>query len=255
LMFFMGGSAGPSSEPTRVEALPEPLADEEQEVQLHLRDVNGDGRVDVVAVTAAQAEGLSNRVFRVLVYHAGAQGLFGEQPAQVLRFEAGGLEAQVVDVDDDGHMDLAIEKIELPSLVGAVTGIEVKFSHLVFPGGARGIARKPLLSYEERHDEDSAIDLAVSRTLSHDCDGDGMADVVAIDLAGEITIRRVRAQESRLRGATWKLDPAPWKRFDVGGSIESLRVADYNGDGLGDIVSAGEDRLTVLLSVRQGRGR
>jgi hypothetical protein len=37
--------------------------------------------------------------------------------------------------------------------------------------------------------------------------------------------------------------------------MNALRVDDYNGDGLGDIVAAGDDRLRVLLSSHTGGAR
>ena len=256
LKLYLGSREGPPSEPTRVEALPDVLRDtKEREVSLRLRDVDGDGRLDVVALVADAADGFENRPFRVLVYRGRERRLLGDEPDQVLRFEAGDLEVEVVDVDSDGRMDLTVEKLVLPSLVGAVTGIEFTFSLLVFPGEARGFARRPVFSHEELFDEETAIDLAASRRWVLDCNGDGTADLVEIDLNGDITIRRVLREENRLRGSRWTLDPAPWKRFGVEGSIDSLTVDDFNGDGLGDVVSAAGDRLVVLLSVRPGARR
>ena len=124
-----------------------------------------------------------------------------------------------------------------------------------FPGEEGGFARRPAFRDEQTFDEETAFELAASRSWRHDCDGDGTADLVEVDLQGDITVRRLRRESSGLRGSSWRLDATPWKRYAGKGTIGSLRVEDYNGDGLGDIVSAGEDRLTVLLSVRVGGGR
>ncbi len=260
LSFYLGVDAGTPAAPTRVEALPEALlGTDEREVEFNLADINGDGLIDVVAVVADAEDGFENRLHRVLVYRGRADRLLSDEPDQVLRFEAGGLEVNVADVDGDGRMDLTVQKLVLPSILGTVTGgvtgIEFTFSLLLFPGDPRGFARRPSFTAEETFNEETAIELAANRAWTHDCSGDGSADLVEVDLKGDIAIRRLVQSKSRLRGTTWTLDPTPWKHFEVEGSIDSLTVDDFNGDGLGDIVSASEDRLTVLLSVAEGTPR
>ena len=72
---------------------------------------------------------------------------------------------------------------------------------------------------------------------------------------GRIAIHRLRKESGFFSGDSWSLDEGPWKRFETRGSISSLEVLDLNGDGLGDVVSAGGSRLTVLLSSTTGGGR
>lgn len=256
LRVHLGGSDGPAPEPSRVESLPEALREsEENEVELRLGDLDADGRLDLIAVVADEPDGFENRLHRVLIYRGTEERLMEDEPAQVLRFEAGDLEVRAADVDGDGRLDLTVEKLELPSLVGTVTGIEFTFRLLVFLGEERGFARRPAISREESFDEDSAVELAANRAWKLDCNGDGTADLVEIGLKGNITIQCLRTEKSRLRGSSYSLDPAPWKEFEVEGSIDSLTLEDFNGDGLGDVVSASDERLTVLLSVRAGGKR
>lgn len=164
------------------------------------------------------------------------------------------LRVEVTDVDGDGRVDLAFRKLELPSVVAAVTGLEFTFTYLVYMGGRKGFDKRPTLDHEETYDEDTVVGLAANRELTLDCDGDGIADLVEVDLDGRIAIRRVIKTSSFLRGETWSLERAPWKRFAGEGSIESLVVRDLNGDGLGDVISAGERRFSLWLSSR-GRQR
>ena len=98
-------------------------------------------------------------------------------------------------------------------------------------------------------------EMCIRDSLTMDCDGDGLADLVEVDLDGRVGIRRLRRRSSFFGGTSWSLERAHWKRFETGGSIRSLDVRDLNGDGLGDVVSAGERRLTILLSLRPGRRR
>jgi len=256
LALYLADEGGLPAEPTRIEVLPEVLTEaDDGDLELRLADVDGDRFLDLVVRVSDAADGFENRLHRLLVYRGDATSLLREKPDQVLRFEAGDLDFRVVDVDSDGRSDLLVEKLVLPSLVGVVTGIEFSFERMLFPGEKGSFARRPAFRDEQTFDEETAFELAASRSWRHDCDGDGTADLVEVDLLGDITVRRLRRESSGLRGASWRLDATPWKRYAGQGSIGSLRVEDYNGDGLGDIVSAGEDRLTVLLSVRAGGGR
>lgn len=257
LAFYFATESGIPSVPSRVEPLPDILTTEDGELDLQVRlvDANGDRYLDAVVRVADEPEGLENRLQRLLVFHGDAQRVLGAKPDQVLRFEAGDLDFRVVDVDADGRPDLLVEKLELPSMVGAVTGIEFTFERLLFLGESKGFSRRPSFSLEETFNEETAVELAASRRWTHDCNGDGTADLVEVDLQGRITVRRLRKTGGGLRGGRWSLDASPWKQFEVEGSIDSLVVEDVNADGLGDIVSAGDGRLTVLLSVRKGGGR
>jgi hypothetical protein len=255
LEIFMGRAEGPAAKATRTEEFPEYLRGDDQSLWLRLVDVDGDGDLDLLARLEAHADELENATNKVLVLHNDGKRLLPDKPAQVLRFEAAELALSVTDVDGDGRPDLSVRKFELPSLVDAVTGLEFTFTHLCYLGERRGFARKPALKHEETFDEESVVAVIANRSLKLDCDGDGLADLVEVDLDGRVAIRRMRKSSGFLSGDTWSLERAPWKRFETRGSITSLDVADLNGDGLGDVVSAGERRLTVLLSQKPGRRR
>jgi hypothetical protein len=185
LAVFLGHARGFPAEPSRVEPFPEAFGDEDDvERDVRLVDVDGDARLDLIARIADEADGFENRVHRLLVYRGKPGGWFGEQPDQVLRFEAGDLEYRVVDVDGDGSADLQVEKLVLPSLVGTVTGIEFTFERLLFLGERGRFARRPAFKDAEKYDAESAFQLATRRNWRHDCNGDGIADLVELDLQG-----------------------------------------------------------------------
>lgn len=253
LAIYLGHHGRLPARPTRVESLPESLRGED--VTMRLVDLDADGDLDLLAHIADQPDDLKNGRHQLLMYNNDGSRLVAQRPDQVLRFEAAVLMVEVVDVDGDGLPDLSLRKLLLPSFLSAVGGLDFTFSQLVYLREGRSFARKPILKEETVFDEESVADVVANRELVMDCDGDGVADVVEVDIGGHVTIRRLRREKSFFGGTTWSLDSGPWKRFDAGGSIESLSVEDINGDGLGDVFSGSPERLTVLVSRRAGAGR
>jgi len=258
LSVFVSTPSGIPAEPTRVEAVPEYLTSGSDGESLELVDVDADGDVDVVVTSSAGAESLGNRELRVLVLVNDGRRLFPDAPDQVLRFEGGDLRAGVADVDGDGAPDLVVRKLELPTVFEVVSDLRFVYSIQLFPGtgeggrGGRVFSRKPVMKHERTFDESSVQAVVASRFLELDCSGDGIADLIEVDLEGRVAIRRVHRRSSFFGGDTWSLDDAPWKRFGTRGSLSSLEVGDVNGDGLADILSARERGLLVLLSTRGG---
>ena len=259
LAVHLGTASGLPERPTRLEPLPGYLRGEDQDLELTLVDVDGDGDLDLVAKIEEDSGTFENGIVRVLVLTHDGQRMLPEQPDQVLRFKAADLRLSIADVDADGRPDLVIQKLELPSMLGLVTGLEFTFTHLIYLGQPLGerrrFAKNASLRQEEVYDEETIVELVANRNLTMDCDGDGLADLVEVDLDGRVGIRRLRRSSSFFGGTSWSLERSHWKRFETGGSIRSLDVRDLNGDGLGDVVSAGERRLTILLSVRPGGRR
>tara|TARA_R110002073_G_scaffold4600_4_gene29710 strand:+ start:10489 stop:12072 length:1584 start_codon:yes stop_codon:yes gene_type:complete len=246
---------GPPAVATRIEPLPEYAAlkpDHTRELRFH--DVDADGDQDLVLYDSEDLDGLENTVHTLLVLKQAKGRLLPERPDQILRFETGNLRFSITDVDGDGRPDLVVRKFDLPSLMEAVTGLEFKYSHLVYLGEKRSFERRPTLKHTEVYDEENVAGVIANRELVLDCSGDGIADLVEVDLDGHVNIRRLQIESSFFSGDSWELDRGPWKTYETNGSILSLEVLDLNGDGLGDVISASEKRLTILLS-QKGRGR
>jgi hypothetical protein len=258
LAVHLDAGGGPSAEPTRREARPEWLQPPGTSLSQTLFDVDADGDMDVVARLSEDRDGLDARVVKILVLLNDGQRLYPEAPAQVLRFEGNEVRSLLSDVDHDGRTDLVVTKYDMPSLVDVATGFELRRSTFLFLGreagrGGEPFERSPVLRDERIYGIESVDTAIVGRYLDQDLSGDGIADLVEVDLSGRIAVRRLVREQGWFGGATWSLEAEPWRRFDVRGSITNLEVLDVNGDGLGDMVSHRADALLLLVSRRGAR--
>lgn len=249
LKVHLAGPSGIPREPSRVEKLPDFLTRNNERAALRLVDINGDKRVDILGIWSEDVDGFENAEWRIYAMLSKPGRLLPEKPDQVLRFTAAELRTTVTDVDGDGRPDLAVRSFELPSVLETVTGLEFKYSQLLYLGEKKGtFSRRPALKQERTYDEESVSEVLANRVLSMDCSGDGVADLVEVNLAGELGVRRVRKESSFFSGDSWAIDEGYWKQYTSRGSVTSLSVLDLNRDGLGDIISGSDSVLTVYLS-------
>ena len=249
LNIHIGGEDGIPGRPTRVETLPDYLTLDGQRAALKVVDVDDDGIKDILGIWSEDVDGFKNAQWRVFVMRATRAKLLPEKPTQILRFEAAELRATVTDVDGDGKPDLAIRRFELPTMLESVTGLEFKYAQMIFLGKRGGrFEKSPTLKKEMTFDEEGVAKVLANRELVMDCSGDGVADLVEVNLRGELGVRRVKKDSSFFGGTTWDIEDGYWKRYASRGSVSSLTVRDLNGDRLGDIISASDSVLTIYLS-------
>ncbi len=256
LRVHLASADGFRATPDRVEPFPDyltGLADDETLV-LRLEDLDGDGLLDLLGVVEKEGDGFEDSDLRLLLLRNDGRRMLPAAPHQVLRLEAAVIRVDVVDANGDGRPDLSVRKFNLPSIVETVTGLEFTLTHLLFLGeDARGrvVERRPAMRQAQTFDENTVSEVLKYRIFEFDCDGDGRPDQVEVDLQGRIAIRRLRFDSGFFSGDTWEVETDPWKRFDVRGDVQELVVDDWNGDGLGDLLSRGSGGLTILVSRRE----
>jgi hypothetical protein len=254
LHVYLGDDQGLPEAPTRTESVPGFLDDGDGERTLELCDLDGDGDMDILARLSPKRRSVDAIVFTYYVLLNDGARMLPDQPQQVLRFEGSGTTAAVADVNADGRPDLVITKWELPSFTDVVTGFRMERGAYVYfaSGGDEPFERKPALRDEQAFSLESLPDALVKRFLSGDLSGDGLADLVEVDLTGHVAIRRVVREKHFLGRDSWSIEADPWKRFDLGADLSRLQLQDVNGDGIADIINPGAQSLTVLLSRRTG---
>jgi len=158
------------------------------------RDLNGDGIPDFV---------IAHRR-KVWVFHGReGQGPQFTKPAQVLRSADDVTAFALMDLHPDGHADLVIGKVQVPSvgavIAGALGDLEVEMTVVGYPSSKDGgfetkpgwrtdisitlpsitsIMKNPYAIIQRFEDASSKV----RQSLDPDLDGDGKPDVVAVDL-------------------------------------------------------------------------
>jgi len=249
IVVHLADAGGLPLEPTRIDPLEGP-AFEAGGASMRFVDLDGDGDLDVLATRTEGERGadLEPDTHTLLVLRNDG-GPLPSEPAQVLRFEAHEVQTAVEDLDGDGRRDLLVTTFRMPSLADVVSGFELRRTTLVYlAGDERPFARAPAVKDERIFRIEDLQDALVRRDVGHDLSGDGVKDLVEVDLLGHVTIRRLRRERGFFGGTSWTLEAAPWRRYAVKGGALDMRVVDLDGDGLGDVITGRRSVVSVLVS-------
>lgn len=199
---------------------------------LLLRDVNGDGALDVLAVERRQ----DPRLISILGHGDGTFAAAVEQT-----FTKSLSDFRVADIDEDGHVDLVGRT--------AVLGFGANYEAVWLRGNGDGTFTEPTVIGAAGGAPTCCYQTQVRPLDIADMNGDGHLDVVIAGIYPRIQIYNNDGAGNFTLAAD--IDP-PGGAFYY--SPNWLRVADFTGDGLLDItfLHTGENRLDLLVSDGSG---
>ena len=192
-------------------------------------DVDGDGHPDLVSAGVGQ-DASFNTFGIVDIFYGSGDGTFATIPKQVARAVNKGVNGiAIADMDKDGRKDLVILDPVLPGFaVARATGAR---TYAAFVDTATSASGSPPSS---------------SFTIG-DVDGNGQLDVV-VSTSGLGSALPSSIDVVLRAGASW----APRKTFATGRSSEQVSLADLNGDGKVDAMTADGFGLSLLFGNGDG---
>ncbi len=186
-----------------------------------LADVNHDGKLDIL-VANVESETLS-------VLLGDGKGRFVAAPGVACATGKSPNDIAVGDFNGDGNLDLVIANTETPNLTVLLGDGK---------GGFKPSAKSPFVAASRPHVHGVAVG---------DFDGDGKLDVVTDSWGNNQILMLTGDGAGNLNG--------PGKIFNVGKRpYERLRVADFNKDGIPDVVTTDLDQNAVTILLGDGRG-
>ncbi|MFO0335370.1 MAG: FG-GAP-like repeat-containing protein [Pseudomonadota bacterium] len=208
-------------------------------------DVDGDRRVDLVRVSG------QNGTSWAYVRRPNAGGLTADVQSLPRFGHNGDASWRWLDLNGDGRTDLLHVQCEIRAAAG---GCELRLDAWLARRGASGFDAMAAAVFPGRSARDAAL-----TWMTGDVDGDGRADLVAVDPAPGTPARlQVRAMTSRGDG---RFDESV-RTVDVSAigpssavlaNVAGWRVADVNGDGRIDLIhltpQSGSVRVATLIAV------
>lgn len=169
-----------------------------------LRDIDGDGRLDLVVVVAKGSTGFFGSFEATArywhggrVYHRGKKGFY--RPISFLKVEGALLRPELIDLDSDGDLDLVLSTINT-SILAAATGTAPGTYHL-FRFEERAYRRNPAWTYR------APVPLSAFTAKPQppvrflpDLDGNGRPEALAI------ATKSVRLLEANRKGRFRRVD-------------------------------------------------
>ncbi|MEQ8767294.1 MAG: VCBS repeat-containing protein [Planctomycetota bacterium] len=191
-----------------------------------LADMNGDGVLDIVAPHDAAEEPKG----RVTVFLGNGDGTFRRSGTSA-RVPLGGLKVAAGDLDEDGHVDVA---------VGAHDAYEV---HLLFGDGAGGFRAEPEIVTTRTGDQPHTHSVALG-----DVDADGHLDLLVANADhNDVSVL--------LGNGDGDFTPASGSPFPAGvHPYEGIALDDIDGDRHLDIVLPNLHGGTISLLLGDGEG-
>jgi len=217
---------------------------------LELRDVDGDGREELIAFK--QEGGGANAPHVVLVFPRDAEGRPSAEPSARVKLAGLNVDWEIVDVDRDGRLDLTALVLDVPTGLTTLATIRLDTAFHVFRGRAGAtFSRAPDLTFARsfRPEQLSRAQETLLTKIDGDFDQDGVSDLVLTQLDGRVEIRPVTRAGERL-----VLASKPIASFQPPAPVQRLETWDLSMDGVADLMLRHERGFTLFVS-RKGAGR
>lgn len=233
-------------------------------VRVVVEDIDGDGRLDVLASRSGGPTGLlSDMRTRFMVFMGRRDGWFGRQrPDRLLSLRGLSVNPSLVDCDGDGKLDLVASSLRTDMLANLKRALvnSVTVTYVVFRGTGDGriFDSEPFFQRDVEIPMDH-LDAGGSAPLlffNGDFDGDGQHDLLELTMPAGISWTPLILEHGFFGWGREELVPDDSRRVTATIPISSrVRVVDVNADGRDDILISyprqddpERSRLRILVS-------
>lgn len=238
-----------SPEPDLISAATRPSVkrswDNDRTSPVALGDINADGRVDIV-VAEIDTKDLATKLRFFLASSSG----FPEQPTQILKISGLGEAPRLIDVNNDGFLDLGFLAISTDKMMALKKTIAEELDSLfyvyLFNAEKQAFSPRPDLKREFGIALTNDLEEEQSRDFFHfegDFTGDGVRDFAAFENRGVLDIYATSATGPNRM--TLSLPSSPTMSAPAE-TPRSIRTADLDADGKSEIVLLYKERLVLL---------
>jgi hypothetical protein len=221
---------------------------------LALEDLNGDGLPDLIARRKPEG-GISSReiLFDLFVNREGQ--LIREGPDYRLKLRGFHARVEVANLDADGRPDLLVNVWDAPIRADtALSGVEVvRETHVFLGNEERLFERSAALKSVARYRPEQLDRFDQSGLAAGDFDGDGLSDLVGVDLDGDVTVHRLVRTRSLLGAPRLAREERALYRFTPHRKIHHIEVVDLNRDSTADLLVRLKQEVILLVSVGASR--
>jgi hypothetical protein len=225
-------------DPYRDPTLP-PDADRKPVERVWVRDVNGDGIIDLVVHRAVLSGSWLGATAELVVALGTGTGF--SKPA-LIQTESAAVDVELEDVDSDGDLDLVVPQIDitLSNMARALVAKRMQVEVLLFEWDG-GLSPQPVSLRSVSIPIENSEQLHVE--LSTDLTGDGLADMVYQEGSEPLHV---------YAGAKGGMSDKPWAsvQVDVPAGEDSLFLHDVTGDGRPEVVvwGPGQKRGSIIVA-------
>ena len=205
-------------------------------VRLELRDLDGDGRADLIATRIQGEVGVfSSLRTQLIVFRGGAEGFDEAHPTTVLNFKGMAIDPEWVDLNGDGRLDAVVSTFRMDMLTNVKRAVLESMTitynlHLQGPGATLGEDAAfsldvdvPLSALERNGGSRAAL-------FSAELTGDGVRDMIAREPDGGLVI-----YPGALDGDEIVFDEADPLRLKIYRCLPPLAI-DLDGDGVDELL-------------------